>query len=121
MCASAPALRVFFRRYLGNSVNSRKTRNTSTAVSGKSTHITVKRDTRVTYEQDSSESTESLTNRSDKSPAEPKPTWSPIHTDGKSDTAIVAETRYSHEEESFGMVDLGWKTTNEDSKWGSQA
>jgi hypothetical protein len=108
ICASAPALRVFFRRYLGGSTGSRKTRDTNTNVTNRSNHITVKKDTSVTFEQDSSESTESLTTPIDKMPTESKLTWSPIAPDSRSG-AVTATARYSHEEDSFDMDDLGWK------------
>jgi hypothetical protein len=61
MCASAPSLRVFFRRYLGVvSYGSRRTRDTNTDITGGSHHITVKKDMSVTIELNSTESTERL-------------------------------------------------------------
>jgi hypothetical protein len=68
----------------------------------------VKKDTSVTFEQDSSESTESLTTPIDKMSTEDRLTWSPITTDSRGG-AVVAISRYSHEEDSFDMNDLGWK------------
>lgn len=113
MCASAPSLRVFFRRYLGGSTNSRRTRETNTAATN---NITVKKDTSVTYEQDSSESTESLTTRLDKITEDSKATWSPIAASGGTIPTITT-TRYSEEEEdSFGMSDLGWKRGEKEHK-----
>lgn len=113
MCASAPSLRVFFRRYLGGSTTSRRTRETNTAATN---NITVKKDTSVTYEQDSSESTESLTTRLDKITEDSKATWSPIAAGGGTIPTITT-TRYSEEEEdSFGMSDLGWKRAEKEHK-----
>lgn len=68
------------------------------------------RDLSVTYEQDSTESTESL-NAIDRSPMEAKPTWSPIRNEGNN------MTRYSHEEDSFVMGDLSWKRRDKEPKW----
>jgi hypothetical protein len=119
MCASAPSLRVFFRRYLGvASYGSRRTRDTNTNVTGGSTHITVKKDTSVTYEQDSTESTEDLTTPVDKTHTNNKPSWSPISANNKADVVSPgAVTRYSHEEDSYGMSDLGWKRVEKEHKW----
>jgi hypothetical protein len=76
----------------------------------------VKKDTSVTFEQDSSESTESLTTPIDKMPTESKLTWSPITPDSRSG-AVTATARSSHEEDSFDMDDLGWKKA----EWMSRA
>jgi hypothetical protein len=117
MCASAPSLRVFFRRYLGVvSYGSRRTRDTNADGTIGSTHITVKKDTSVTFEQDSTESTEDLTTPIDKMPVDNKPAWSPISSSSKADGTAGA-TRYSHEEDSYGMSDLGWKRTEKEHKW----
>jgi hypothetical protein len=119
ICASAPALRVFFRRYLGGGTSSKRTRDTNTIVTNQSNHITVKKDTSVTFEQDSSESTESLTTPIDKIPMEGKLTWSPIAADSRGG-AVVAISRYSHEEDSFDMEDLGWKKAEKRYREGRQ-
>lgn len=117
ICASAPSLRVFFRRYLGaTTYGSRKTRDTNTVATGRSHQITVKKDTSVTFEQDSTESTESLTAPFDKMPMDSKPAWSPITADHKASAAAVA-TRYSHEEDSYGLSDLNWKKADQEHKW----
>jgi len=97
------------------SFGSRKTRDTNANATGKSNQITVKRDTSVTYEQDSTESTESLTTPIDKMPTDIKPTWSPIAGDYKAGAAVAA-TRYSHEEDSYGMSDMSWKKGEKEQK-----
>lgn len=100
MCASAPSLRIFFRRYLGGSLHSRNDTQNRSA-------ITVQRDTTVTFN------------------ANPPP---PLPGAGKNDlemhvhSASVSEdslpsptrsqerlTRYSHEEDSYVMSDMSWK------------
>lgn len=118
MCASAPSLRVFFRRYLGvTTYGSRRTRDASTNVTGGSHHITVKKDTSVTYERDNTESTEDLTTAIDKTPMDNKPAWSPISNDIRANNADAgAATRYSHEEDSYGLSDLGWKRVEKEHK-----
>jgi hypothetical protein len=117
ICASAPSLRVFFRRYLGASgFGSRKTRDTNGTTTARSKQITVKRDTSVTYEQDLTESTESLTTPIDKMPTITKPTWSPITGDNRVG-ATIAATRYSHEEDSYGLNDLSWKKAEKEQNW----
>ena len=116
MCASAPSLRVFFRRYLGvASYGSRKTRDTGADATGRSNHITVKKDTSVTYEQDSTESTEDLTTPIDKMPANKKPLWPPTSVDSKAN-GVVAAACYSHEEDSYDMSDLSWKRAEKEHK-----
>lgn len=71
----------------------------------------------MTYEQDPSESTESLTPRVDKIAEDHKATWSPIASDNRGGTIpIITTTRYSHEEESFSMSDLGWKRVEKEHK-----
>jgi hypothetical protein len=120
MCASAPSLRVFFRRYLGVvSYGSRRTRDTNADITGGSTHITVKKDTSVTFELNSTESTEDLTTPIDKTPVDHKPAWSPISANSKADAAGAA-TRYSHEEDSYGLSDLSWKRVEKEQKWNEQ-
>jgi hypothetical protein len=49
-------------------------------------------------------------------PTESKLTWSPITPDSRSG-AVTATARYSHEEDSFDMDDLGWKKA----EWMSRA
>jgi hypothetical protein len=71
----------------------------------------------MTFEQDSSESTESLTTPIDKMPTEDKLTWSPITTESRGG-AVVTTARYAHEEDSFDMDDLGWKKAE---KWAGKA
>lgn len=75
----------------------------------------MKKDTSVTYEQDSSESTDSLTTRLDKTTEDTKATWSPIAAGGGTIPTITT-TRYSEEEDSFGMSDLGWKRAEKEHK-----
>jgi hypothetical protein len=117
MCASAPSLRVFFRRYLGVvSYGSRRTRDTNTNITGGSHHITVKKDMSVTIELNSTESTEDLTTTIDDTPGDHKPAWSPISADSKADGAGAA-TRYPHEEDSYGMSDLSWRRAEKEQKW----
>ena len=117
MCASAPSLRVFFRRYLGvTSYGSRRTRDTNADATGGSTHITVKKDTSVTFEMNSTESTEDLTTTPDKTPVDHKPAWSPISGDSKVESTAAA-TRYSHEEDSYGLSDLSWERVEKEHKW----
>jgi hypothetical protein len=76
----------------------------------------VKKDTSVTYEQDSTESTESLNTPIEKMLFDSRPTWSPITDDNKA-SATVAATRYSHEEDSYGLNDLSWKKVEKQRKW----
>lgn len=103
MCASAPSLRVFFRRYLGGSQATRNGAGTTNK-----SQITVVRDTTVTFNP------EPL-------PAE-KPTGSKnvheLHNFGEtsSDDNLSSPTRsqerltrYSHEEDEFVMSDLSWR------------
>ena len=121
MCASAPSLRVFFRRYLGVvSYGSRRTRDTNASGTIGSHHITVKKDTSVTFETDPTESTEDLTTAIDKMPVDNKPAWSPISADSKANSAgagAASATRYSHEEDSYGLSDLTWKRVEKERKW----
>lgn len=119
MCASAPSLRVFFRRYLGVvTYGSRRTRDTNTEATGGSHHITVKKDTSVTLELNSTESTEDLTTPIDKTPADSKPAWSPSSAESKVGSAGAGSaTRYSHEEDSYGLSDLSWKRVEKEQKW----
>lgn len=123
ICASAPSLRVFFRRYLGETkiYGSRgKTRNTNAISTSRSYQINVKKDTSVTYEQqDSTESTESLTTPIDKMPSEGKSPWSPTGHDHRSG-ATTAATRYSHEED-YVMSDLSGRDATKEHKWSERA
>lgn len=119
MCASAPSLRVFFRRYLGVvSYGSRRTRDTNADGTIGSSHITVKKDTSVTFETEPTESTEDLTTTIDKMNVDNKPAWSPISAGSKANGAGAASaTRYSHEEDSYGLSDLTWKRVEKEHKW----
>ena len=121
MCASAPSLRVFFRRYLGvASYGSRRTRDTNASGTVGSNHITVKKDTSVTFESDPTESTEDLTTTIGKMSVDNKPAWSPISADSKANSAgagAASATRYSHEEDSYGLSDLTWKRVEKEHKW----
>lgn len=122
ICASAPSLRVFFRRYLGETkvYGSRKTRNTNNATStSRSYQINVKKDLSVTYEQDATESTESLTTPIDKMPSDSKSPWAPTGRDHRSG-ATTAATRYSHEED-YIMSDLSGRDATKEHKWSERA
>lgn len=118
MCAAAPSLRVFFRRYLGGSFASRAYKSTRGETPGlpKSTQgtafgsvdqndksITVIRSTSVTFDQDGPNDkkgfTESLdtigeTESQDRS-------WSPTPSKERL-------TSYSHEEGPIAMRNLAW-------------
>ena len=120
-------MRVFFRRYLGGSYGSRnalddsygpKTGNSVGQTTGKGHQITVRKDTSVTFNNDSGESTESLTDRVDKMPMDSKSAWSPLPADNTQAgaTAAAVGTRYSHEEDSIAMSDLNWKETGHEQK-----
>jgi len=85
----------------------------------KSHQITVRKDTSVTFNHDSDQSTESLTVPVDKMPPmDHKSQWSPLPADNTHAAAAVAivGTRYSHEEDSIAMSDLNWKGTGRESK-----
>lgn len=102
MCASAPSLRVFFRRYLGGS---QATRN-GNGETNKS-QITVVRDTTVTFKQDPSTEKPSDT----KNVHEMHAFGDTGSDDNLSSPRRSQErlTRYSHEEDEFVMSDLSWK------------
>lgn len=97
MCASAPSLRIFFRRYLGGSAASRNDTHRSA--------ITVVRDTTVTFNEHP--------------PVEvpgPNKDIQHVHTGSVSEDGLPSPTRsqerltrYSHEEDSYVMSDMSWK------------
>lgn len=104
MCASAPSLRVFFRRYLGGS---QATRNGANGTTNKS--ITVVRDTTVTFKPgEAAEKTP--TDSGSKNVHEMHAFAESASDDDLSSPTRSQErlTRYSHEEE-FVMSDLSWK------------
>ncbi|KAM0699321.1 hypothetical protein Q7P36_001368 [Cladosporium allicinum] len=130
ICAAAPSLRVFFRRYLGGSYGSRnalddsygpKTGHSMGHATNKSHQITVRKDTSVTFNHDSDQSTESLTEHADKMPPIDNK-WSPLPVQNPHAVATVAAvgTRYSHEEDSIAMSDFNWKGTGREMKSASQ-
>jgi hypothetical protein len=117
MCASAPALRVFFRRYLGgttqNSTNQNSTHPSSHGTMP-SKSITVVRDTNVDFERNGAAArpTEKLETH------ELRDLRTPISEDGEdglSDTSRAQEerdlTRYSHEESQVGNSRSSWLDT----------
>jgi len=120
-------MRVFFRRYLGGSYGSRnalddsygpRTGNSVGHGTGKSHQITVRKDTSVTFNNDSGGSTDSLAAPIDKMPMENKSSWSPLpagNTNAVS-TVAAAGTRYSHEEDSIAMSDMNWNTPGHERK-----
>jgi hypothetical protein len=86
---------------------------------GKSAQITVRKDTSVTFNNDSSGSTDSLTAPIDKMPPmDHNSQWSPIPAKNPHAVATVAAvgTRYSHEEDSIAMSDFHWKGTGHEAK-----
>jgi hypothetical protein len=123
MCAAAPSLRVFFRRYLGNSSASRAFKsglsggksggratpgygNTLTSVGGGDKSITVVRSTSVTVAEpgvyssnrkqfDGSLDTVGESGSDDRS-------WSPTPSKERL-------TRYSHEEDPIALQDMAWR------------
>ena len=110
MCASAPALRVFFRRYLGISQHSTNPSSHGT-MSKKS--INVIRDTHVDFDRNGAAArpTQKLETH------ELRDLGTPISEDGEdglSDTSRARErdlTRYSHEESHVGMNRSSWLDT----------
>lgn len=123
MCAAAPSLRVFFRRYLGSSFASRaykSTRGETTgtglprgtqdtakdSVHGPDKSITVVRSTSVTFGQDDvsdkkvAAAAGSL-DAIDESESEGRHNWSPT-------PSKECLTRYSHEDDSIAMRNLAW-------------
>ena len=103
MCASAPSLRIFFRRYLGGSLG-------SMAASRNDTHrsaITVVRDTTVTFNANPPPELPG-TNKNDLEMH--------VHAGSVSEDDLPSPTRsqerltrYSHEEDSYVMSDMSWK------------
>jgi hypothetical protein len=78
----------------------------------KSHRITVRKDTTVTFNDDSDRSTEDLTVHADKMPPmDHKSQWSPLPVDHTNSATTVAAvgTRYSHEEDSIAMSDFNWR------------
>jgi hypothetical protein len=110
MCASAPALRVFFRRYLGVSQNSTNPSSHGT-IPKKS--VTVVRDSDVEFDSNGAavRPTEKLESH------ELRDLGTPISEDGEdglSDTSQTRErdlTRYSHEESHVAMTRSSWLDT----------
>ena len=111
MCASAPALRVFFRRYLGVSQNST---NPSSQGTMPKKSITVVRDTNFDFNKNGAavRPTEKLESH------ELRNLGTPISEDGEdglSDTSRTRErdlTRYSHEEDHVGRIRSSWLDTD---------
>jgi hypothetical protein len=102
MCASAPSLRVFFRRYFGGSLASR-----NDPISTHRSAITVVRDTSVTFNKD----TPPDLPMDSKKAHELKMHAGSVSEDGLSspDQSQERLTRYSHEEDSYAMSDMNWK------------
>jgi len=99
MCASAPSLRIFFRRYLGGSTASRNDTHRSA--------ITVVRDTTVTSNAQGPTELPGLTKNNHEMH---------VHAASVSDDDLPSPTRsqerltrYSHEEDSYIMNDMSWK------------
>jgi len=114
MCASAPALRVFFRRYLGGTTQNSthpSTHGTNSTIPNKS--ITVVRDTNVDFERNGAAArpTAKLETHELRDLAGPV---SEDGEDGLSDTSRAQErdlTRYSHEESHVGNSRSSWLDT----------
>lgn len=126
MCAAAPSLRVFFRRYLGNSSASRAFKsggrsgghatpamgNTLTSSTGPDKSITVIRSTSVTIKDGGDLS------------ASKKPFEDSLDTIGESSEgrgwsptpSKERLTRYSNEEDSIALQDMAWKNPGR-SRW----
>ena len=101
MCASAPALRVFFRRYLGGSQNSRN------LPSG--THrsaITVVRDTTVTTANRDLSAGSSPDIKNEPNVFRRSVSEESLPTSTRSEARL---TRYSHEADAYAMNDMSWK------------
>ena len=117
MCASAPALRVFFRRYLGgtsqNSTNQNST-HPSTLGGMPDKSITVVRDTNVDFERNGAavRPTEKLETHELRNLG--TSTSISDGEDGLSDISQAQErdlTRYSHEETQVGNARSSWLDT----------
>ena len=117
MCASAPALRVFFRRYLGgtsqNSTNQNST-HPSTLGGMPDKSITVVRDTNVDFERNGAavRPTEKLETHELRNLG--TSTSVSDGEDGLSDISQAQErdlTRYSHEETQVGNARSSWLDT----------
>lgn len=117
MCASAPALRVFFRRYLGGtSQNSTKQNSTHPSTLGgmPDKSITVVRDTNVDFERNGAavRPTEKLETHELRNLG--TSTSISDGEDGLSDISQAQErdlTRYSHEETQVGNARSSWLDT----------
>lgn len=127
MCAAAPSLRVFFRRYLGGSFASRAYKSTrgETPAPGTSTFgtesvskpdksITVVRSTSVTFNEDQGANKpqfESSLDTVGESEIEQRNNWSPT-------PSKECLTRYSHEDD-IPMNDMSWKHPDQSrqSRW----
>jgi len=100
MCASAPSLRIFFRRYLGaTSLGSRNDTHRSA--------ITVVRDTTVTFNANPPPDLPGA----NKNDLEMHVHAGSVSEDDLSSPTRSQErlTRYSHEEDSYVMSDMSWK------------
>jgi hypothetical protein len=114
MCASAPSLRVFFRRYLGGSLASR-----NDPMSTHRSAITVVRDTTVTFNQDTPPDL----------PIDSKKMHElNVHAGSVSEDGLPSPnrsqerlTRYSHEEDLYIMSDMSWKDPVGQSRVGAWA
>lgn len=69
----------------------------------------------MTFNNDSGDSTESLTAPTGKVTLDQKSPWSPLPAENTHRAAVVG-TRYSHEEDSIAMSELNWKGTGHDPK-----
>lgn len=116
MCASAPALRVFFRRYLGStqhSTNQNSTHPSSLGGTIPNKSITVVRDTNVDFERNGAAArpTEKLETH------ELRDLRTPISEDGEDGLSEISQTqerdltRYSHEETQVGNSRSSWLDT----------
>jgi hypothetical protein len=99
MCASAPSLRIFFRRYLGASTASRNDTHRSA--------ITVVRDTTVIFNAQGPTELPGTTKNDHEMH---------VHAGSVSEDSLPSPTRsqerltrYSHEEDSYIMSDMSWK------------
>jgi len=112
MCASAPSLRIFFRRYLGGSTASRNDTHRSA--------ITVVRDTTVTFNAQGPNEVPGSTNKNGHGMH--------VHAGSVSEDGLPSPTRsqerltrYSHEEDSYVMSDMSWKDPAGQSRVGAWA
>lgn len=124
MCASAPSLRVFFRRYLGGSSKSRAYNSGGRATPGLTNtagssfqpdkSITVVRSTSITFGHDQGD------NSANKKPFEESldTIGEAVSEDRASTLSKEHLTRYSHEygRDSIPMQDMSWRIPNR-SRW----